>query len=368
MFTTVVEQERKQKVADAAAASPVSGAEETAEEAKTSVLTGRMRRALTPFILRRTKADVLQHLPPKTHAIGHCVMSSTQQAIYSTIVASLRNQLSCLARPLTEADKKPVFVASLNSYTTAGDDVASNMLMLLRKAANHPLLIRHRFTDDDVLRIAREHHGPPYPPQVPKIQVIEPEPVVLSEVGRPSRRAAQRAAVAMKTSAEAQTGEFDEASSESETEAKAPVAATASKKRKRDEKPAATATPITAFFRGSKAATTAASSDTAIDLTAEKPASEADAEAEGDATAKTKELDVSFDVPCPGGWEEFLAWAHGDEELADLAQVCRETSIHTFGQRRLGPVRPPAPPMLWSLTSLRLPCLSANFAVSVVRI
>jgi len=97
----------------------------------------RARSMMTPFILRRKKHQVLQHLPRKTHKVEYCNMTDAQQAIYNGIAARMTPDMLAVEK----AEK------SKNS-------ISANILMELRKAALHPLLFRRFFNDKTLRRMA----------------------------------------------------------------------------------------------------------------------------------------------------------------------------------------------------------------------
>lgn len=98
----------------------------------------RARSMMTPFILRRKKHQVLQHLPRKTHKVEFCNMTDAQQAIYTGIASRMTPDMLVVEK--AERSK---------SSTSA------NILMELRKAAIHPLLFRRFFTDTILRRMAK---------------------------------------------------------------------------------------------------------------------------------------------------------------------------------------------------------------------
>jgi SWI/SNF-related matrix-associated actin-dependent regulator 1 of chromatin subfamily A len=129
----------------------------------------RARTMLTPFVLRRRKAHVLD-LPPKIETVQHCDMTPVQAKLYRETMnkgkkvleelddaaleeAALEDEadgakgLAKKATKKTAADKKKVMLSSGNS---------SHILMDLRKAASHPLLFRRHYTDAKVKKIAKE--------------------------------------------------------------------------------------------------------------------------------------------------------------------------------------------------------------------
>jgi SWI/SNF-related matrix-associated actin-dependent regulator 1 of chromatin subfamily A len=96
----------------------------------------RARTMLTPFILRRKKAQVLKHLPKKTSRVEHCDMTETQKTLYTQQLDKQRQILKDRAAGLLVKDH-------------------ANVMMKLRQAAIHPLLFRHRYTDDKIRKMSR---------------------------------------------------------------------------------------------------------------------------------------------------------------------------------------------------------------------
>jgi SWI/SNF-related matrix-associated actin-dependent regulator 1 of chromatin subfamily A len=97
----------------------------------------RARSMLTPFVLRRKKAQVLKHLPAKTCRVEYCEMQPAQQQIYDGHIEQARER----ARIRVEGGKIP-----------KSDE--NNPLMQLRKASIHPLLFRRHFTDAKIDKMA----------------------------------------------------------------------------------------------------------------------------------------------------------------------------------------------------------------------
>lgn len=96
----------------------------------------RARTMLTPFILRRKKAQVLRHLPKKTSRVEYCDLTNTQQVIYHMHLRNQRKILEDRAAGLTVKDH-------------------ANVMMKLRQAAIHPLLFRHRYTDAKIKQMSK---------------------------------------------------------------------------------------------------------------------------------------------------------------------------------------------------------------------
>jgi SWI/SNF-related matrix-associated actin-dependent regulator 1 of chromatin subfamily A len=111
----------------------------------------RARTMLTPFVLRRRKAMVLD-LPPKIETVRECEMTDTQARIY---------------RETLHRSKKVFEEVDVDALAEMGDEEkpkgkdkktasSSHILMDLRKAASHPLLFRKRYSDKDVRKLAKE--------------------------------------------------------------------------------------------------------------------------------------------------------------------------------------------------------------------
>lgn len=105
---------------------------------------------MTPFVLRRKKAQVLKYLPKKHHEIIKCAMTQTQKQIYdehiqkgksTKIERERRKQLT--GKEAEIARKTPI--AS-----------SSNVMMSLRKASMHPLLFRRNYTDEMLKEMSRK--------------------------------------------------------------------------------------------------------------------------------------------------------------------------------------------------------------------
>ncbi|KAG1469884.1 hypothetical protein G6F56_003000 [Rhizopus delemar] len=99
----------------------------------------RAKQMMTPFVLRRKKTDVLKDLPSKFHETKRCCMTETQLAVYNNIITQTRK-----------------------SYGESGSDMEaqfdnmSNIVIHLRKAADHPLLFRHLYTDDLLKKMTKD--------------------------------------------------------------------------------------------------------------------------------------------------------------------------------------------------------------------
>ncbi|GAB6032669.1 hypothetical protein CHUAL_011545 [Chamberlinius hualienensis] len=94
------------------------------------------KRIMKPFVLRRHKMDVLKELPNKVDDIVLSELSSRQKQLYNELVVRL---------------SKEVQSETSNSSGRSG----SGMMMQLRKLANHPLLLRYKYADDKLRKMAK---------------------------------------------------------------------------------------------------------------------------------------------------------------------------------------------------------------------
>jgi SWI/SNF-related matrix-associated actin-dependent regulator 1 of chromatin subfamily A len=93
----------------------------------------RAKKIMKPFFLRRLKKDVLSFLPKKTEHVYKVEMLDSQREKYLALVENYK----------TEAR---------SSMQVSGIGIMSDM----RKLANHPLLLRYYFTDEDVKGMAKK--------------------------------------------------------------------------------------------------------------------------------------------------------------------------------------------------------------------
>uniref|UniRef100_A0A5K3EST8 Helicase ATP-binding domain-containing protein n=1 Tax=Mesocestoides corti TaxID=53468 RepID=A0A5K3EST8_MESCO len=169
--------------------------ENEVEESKSSVLFSsrsqfererveQAKRLLQPFCLRRLKSQVLQQLPPKTEETIRVPFTDSQRAAYTNLINEFRNAQGATAADMAndvgeDEDMASVKIQSnllLNKGTvtngakrqkisildaaTGGLDRSGgverlspfNMLMQLRKAANHELLLPGIAYSDDTLK------------------------------------------------------------------------------------------------------------------------------------------------------------------------------------------------------------------------
>ncbi|XP_040011692.1 SWI/SNF-related matrix-associated actin-dependent regulator of chromatin subfamily A containing DEAD/H box 1A [Xiphias gladius] len=86
---------------------------------------------MKPFILRRIKSEVLKQLPAKEEKVEFCSMSEKQQVLYQTLFKKLKAS--------TNGEKREL----------------CNVMMQLRKMANHPLLHRQYYTTEKLRAMSK---------------------------------------------------------------------------------------------------------------------------------------------------------------------------------------------------------------------
>lgn len=116
---------------------------------------------MTPFVLRRKKAQVLQDLPPKKEIIEYCDMTPTQREIYREILAKHKKAVveytpSGTNTPVEAPVPKKRGKAAAKTGKPAQENTTSNILMSLRKAANHPMLFRRIYDDKKIRQMAKD--------------------------------------------------------------------------------------------------------------------------------------------------------------------------------------------------------------------
>jgi SWI/SNF-related matrix-associated actin-dependent regulator 1 of chromatin subfamily A len=104
----------------------------------------RAKEMMKPFVLRRRKDDVLKELPKKLFSIERCEPTETQKALYQKVLA----------------DSKKDFIEAISPKKKKGDAAPmkriSNVMMRLRKAANHPLLMRQLYSDTILKKLSKQ--------------------------------------------------------------------------------------------------------------------------------------------------------------------------------------------------------------------
>jgi len=107
------------------------GGQDANQSAYLKVYVEKVKKILRPFVLRRLKRDVLSDMPEKQEKIVQCQLTDLQRTLYNNV---------------------------LKTYTSLdGDTSGIGMMMKLRKISNHPLLVRHHYTDEKLLKLAKQY-------------------------------------------------------------------------------------------------------------------------------------------------------------------------------------------------------------------
>ncbi|CAA2954863.1 CHROMATIN REMODELING 19 [Olea europaea subsp. europaea] len=114
-------------------------------------LIAQMKSILGPFILRRLKSNVMRQLVPKMQMIEYVHMERAQEDAYKEAIENYR------AASQTRISKSSR-INSSNVASVLPRRQISNYFLQFRKIANHPLLVRRIFTDDDVVCFAKMLH------------------------------------------------------------------------------------------------------------------------------------------------------------------------------------------------------------------
>ncbi|CAN1336242.1 Protein CHROMATIN REMODELING 19 [Linum perenne] len=114
-------------------------------------LIGRMKSILGPFILRRLKSDVMQQLVPKIQRVEYVSMEKQQESAYKEAIEEYRTYSHARIAKCSDVDLATVIKALPRRQI-------SNYFVQFRKIANHPLLVRRIYTDEDVVRFAKKLH------------------------------------------------------------------------------------------------------------------------------------------------------------------------------------------------------------------
>ncbi|GAA6062362.1 hypothetical protein JCM10212_004208 [Sporobolomyces blumeae] len=139
----------------------------------------RAKKMMTPFVLRRKKAQVLKDLPQKFERIEYCEMTPLQKEVYDEAIQRSRRALTDVkadeleevssdeegvddlgaegaAPPPKRSRPKKKVVASTKTGNKANSSSSAHVLTDLRKASNHPMLFRRLYTESKLKTMARD--------------------------------------------------------------------------------------------------------------------------------------------------------------------------------------------------------------------
>lgn len=126
-----------------------------------------IRLLLAPFVLRRMKTQVLKQLAPKTSHDITLVPDEKQRQIYDGI---LRRHIERVRQRKVKKKGSELDAMVLSNKETR------NVFSELRKAANHPLLLREHFNDKDKMELMALHlHAAGYFGETCSIEMVRTE-------------------------------------------------------------------------------------------------------------------------------------------------------------------------------------------------
>jgi SWI/SNF-related matrix-associated actin-dependent regulator of chromatin subfamily A containing DEAD/H box 1 len=112
----------------------------------------RLKLIVRPFILRRCKTDVLHELVDKVQKVEQVTLPAAQQAVYTSIIHRHVAQ-SQKSQNTGRGTNKSQQATPMQGIQGMNQKLIQNIFAELRKAANHPLLVRSKFSDEQVQEI-----------------------------------------------------------------------------------------------------------------------------------------------------------------------------------------------------------------------
>lgn len=112
-------------------------------------LIARMKSILGPFILRRLKSDVMQQLVPKIQRVEYVYMEKNQEDAYKEAIEEYRAASRARIAKISDVNRNSVVRVLPRRQI-------SNYFVQFRKIANHPLLVRRIYNDEDIVRFAKK--------------------------------------------------------------------------------------------------------------------------------------------------------------------------------------------------------------------
>lgn len=113
----------------------------------------RAKKMMSPFVLRRKKAQVLKELPRKIEEVVYCDLIDSQKEIYAEVLS--RSKKSLISGGLDEDEEEQAKKKGAKGEKSSTTPLSTNILMELRKAANHPMLFRRLYNDRTVRQMAQ---------------------------------------------------------------------------------------------------------------------------------------------------------------------------------------------------------------------
>ena len=114
------------------------------------------KKIMQPFVLRRKKAEVLKELPKKSERTIYCDATPKQREYYDDVLLRTKRELDIVPEAVISANSALSLVPPKDMDTKDASKKISNLLMHLRKMANHPLLFRFHYTDELLAVMAKQ--------------------------------------------------------------------------------------------------------------------------------------------------------------------------------------------------------------------
>lgn len=112
--------------------------DKTKDEEERALKQTKLQKLISPFILRRTKQEVLDDLPDLTEQVQYCTMHDMQQKLYDEEKARIRNAL------LNSIEKNDIVESNL---------IVVQGLTRLRQLANHPVMVEFEERHEEELEL-----------------------------------------------------------------------------------------------------------------------------------------------------------------------------------------------------------------------
>lgn len=109
----------------------------------------RAKEMMTPFVLRRRKDQVLKELPQKIVSVRKCEPTLYQKEVYDILFSESR-------RDYLKAENVKNETKGSSKKNRISNKALNNYIMQFRKAANHPLLIRHHYNNNILTKMAKQ--------------------------------------------------------------------------------------------------------------------------------------------------------------------------------------------------------------------
>lgn len=131
------------------------GMDQVNDPAEQEKMVERMKKLLAPFVLRRLKSEVADQLVTKSHRLEKVEMTSSQAELYHQTVNNMKAELMAASSKGKRGKKSEVDGAVSSGVSSRmlqklGAKRINNIFTELRKIAQHPLLTRSLYTEEQM--------------------------------------------------------------------------------------------------------------------------------------------------------------------------------------------------------------------------